>query len=304
MTTHAARLDSVIRVSPLQSVQFCGKRIFVKRDDLLHPIISGNKYRKLKYAIRAIPSSCDTILSFGGPYSNHIHALAHVGNITKLKTIGYIRGNEISNQTLDYCRNEGMRLKFKEANVYRNLANSTDFVNKQLENGIYVLPEGGDTVHCELGVLELFNEIVDQLPSTKVIVVAVGTGCTFEWLVQAASGTNIHIIGVNVVSNTMYPSIVKRVAKQTCWSLYTECCGGYGHVGLELWRKLDRYQLETGLVLEPIYGVKMLSKLEKLMNSGEFSCETGDIVFIHSGGLQGLAGLEPSKKRVFQANRK
>jgi 1-aminocyclopropane-1-carboxylate deaminase len=160
--------------------------LWIKRDDLIHPVISGNKWRKLKYILDyALNKRMHTIISMGGAYSNHLHVLAFAGKQLQLKTIGFIRGErpEVFSSTLKDVQNWGMELRFVSRDEYRELRKykkQDDFPG--LCKGEYWLPEGGSTELALKGVGELVFEIEMKF---DVICVPCGTGTTIAGLIDS-----------------------------------------------------------------------------------------------------------------------
>lgn len=122
--------------------------LWIKRDDLLHPIVSGNKWRKLKYILNhALSQGAIKIVSMGGAYSNHLHALAYVGHRLGIQTEGFIRGEPQSNPTLSDLRRWGMRLQFVSREDYRNLRQYKHWNSLPgIDTNAYWLPEGGRSI--------------------------------------------------------------------------------------------------------------------------------------------------------------
>ena len=163
-----------------------GIELYLKRDDLLHPIISGNKWRKLKYILEhALSCGTHTIISMGGAYSNHLHALAYAGKILGIKTVGMIRGEQPQNlnATLNDLQTWGMRLIFVSRSEYRQLREYKQYDSlPQLKAGEYWLPEGGAMALALQGVAELVEEIDIEYDC---LCVPCGTATTFAGLICA-----------------------------------------------------------------------------------------------------------------------
>ena len=186
-------LQARISPSPLSKIDHPLLRhhhieLWIKRDDLLHPIISGNKWRKLKYILKhALSLNAHTIISMGGAYSNHLHALAYCGKILGLNTIGMVRGEQAQhdNATLADVKAWGMQLSFVSRTEFRNLRTcrfGSSFTD--LQPGQYWLPEGGSLKQALQGIEELATEINMHY---DYLCVPCGTGTTLAGLINAVS---------------------------------------------------------------------------------------------------------------------
>lgn len=272
--------------------------MLVKRDDLLHPIISGNKWRKLKYnLIEAKTQGYKSIVSFGGPFSNHIHALASAGRIFSFNTHGIIRGPELdlNNPTLRFAKACGMKLTAIDRKTYRKKAD-TDFL-EQLKHKhplSFVVPEGGSN-HL---ALEGVAEMAQSLPECDYVFCATGSGGTLAGIIEGLDN-QCQIRGIAVLKQAEYlnqeiKTLSQKANTQKNWQLLTAFHqGGYGKVdqnALPLYRLLA-----TQLPLEPIYTGKMITAIFSLLSQGYFAKGTR-ICAIHTGGLQGLAGIKYLEK--------
>jgi 1-aminocyclopropane-1-carboxylate deaminase/D-cysteine desulfhydrase-like pyridoxal-dependent ACC family enzyme len=168
-------------------------RLFLKRDDLLHSLVSGNKWRKLKYNLLAARSGqYTTLLTFGGAYSNHLYATAAAGQVFGFNTIGVVRGEEMAdaplNQTLSFCRAQGMRLHFVSRAEYRQKEEPAFLASLIAQFGpCYVLPEGGTNELALRGTAEIMTEILEQMGHPPDYVCCpVGTGGTLIGLTKTA----------------------------------------------------------------------------------------------------------------------
>ncbi len=267
--------------------------LWIKRDDLLHPIISGNKWRKLKYILNhALRSGADSIVSMGGAYSNHLHALAFTGKALGLKTTGYIRGERPTqlNATLKDLLDWGMALRFVSRSDYRQLRDyKTPDSLPDLQGGQYWLPEGGATDLALQGVAELVDEIEIGFDT---LAVACGTGTTLAGLLS--SPLTHRAIGVAALNGGDFLSedVEQLLNKQGMSShanwqiLIDHHFGGFAKTTPALLRFMDDFQQRYGIELEPIYTGKLLFALYDLIRQGYFPVGQR-IVAIHTGGLQG-----------------
>ncbi|WP_320415843.1 1-aminocyclopropane-1-carboxylate deaminase/D-cysteine desulfhydrase [Methylomonas montana] len=271
-----------------------GLELWIKRDDLLHPIISGNKWRKLKYILNdVLCRGADTIVSMGGAYSNHLHALAFVGRALGLKTVGYIRGERPAqlNPTLNDLLSWGMALRFVSRSDYRQLRSykSPDSL-PELQPGQYWLPEGGAIDLALQGVAELVHEIELDFDT---LAVACGTGTTLAGLIAAVPITR-RVLGVAALKGGDFLSDdVKRLldtqgmAPNADWRILLEYhFGGFAKATPALLGFIQNFQQRHGIELEPVYTGKLLFAIYDLARQGYFSAGQR-LVAVHTGGLQG-----------------
>ena len=268
--------------------------LWIKRDDLLHPIISGNKWRKLKYILQhALSLDSDTLISMGGAYSNHLHALAYVGKILGLKTIGLIRGEQPATltPTLQDVQHWGMELKFVSRSDYRLLRQYKQWSDlPDLKPRQYWLPEGGAQALALKGVAELVHEI-DIAYDT--LCVPCGTGTTLAGIVNAVTADTT-VIGFAALKNagfltadvnTLLPNYKGN------WHINLDYhAGGFAKTNAELLAFIDGFEARTQIPLEPVYTGKMLYGLYDLIKKQAFK-PYQRIIAVHTGGLQGKRGL-------------
>jgi len=268
--------------------------LWLKRDDRLHPVISGNKWRKLKYCLDdALSLNAHTLMSMGGAYSNHLHALAYVGRALGLKTIGVIRGEPppVFSATLNDLQRWGMDLQFVSRSAYRNyrkIKNGVDLPG--LQEGQYWLPEGGAHAFALKGVAELVNEI-DIAYDT--ICLPCGTGTTLAGLINAVSEP-VSILGFSALK----PSYGLRADIESWlkhplpdWRLIQDYhFGGFAKTNAALMAFIDSFECHQAITLEPIYTGKMMYGLYDLITKRYFK-PGHRIIALHTGGLQGLRGF-------------
>jgi len=270
------------------------------REDLLHPHVSGNKFRKLKFNIlQAQKESKTTLVTFGGAYSNHIAATAAAGKEVGLKTIGVIRGEELSekvnnNPTLLYAQSCGMQLEFVTREVYKKKT-SLEFIEK-LKNKLgdfYLLPEGGTNELAIKGCTEILGEATS---SYDYICVAVGTGGTMAGIMEAAL-PHQKVIGFSALKGTFQASEIQKYSKKQDFEIIdTYCFGGYAKIDSELVRFINEFKQNTGIALDPVYTGKMLYGIFDLMKKNKFK-KNSRILAIHTGGLQGIEGMNQVLKK-------
>lgn len=285
-----------------------GIRLFMKREDELHPFISGNKYRKLKFnLLEAQGKGFSTLLSFGGAYSNHISALSYAGKIKGFKTIGIIRGEELgrdiehlldTNPTLKFAHENGMRFKFVSREEYRRKENPDFIQDLKSEFGdFYLIPEGGTNALAIKGCEEI---LTSEDGGFDYICVSVGTGGTISGLINAATNEQT-ILGFPSLKGEFLQEIIHEktsVAKN--WKLIHEYhFGGYAKINEILISFINDFNQQTTIPLDPIYTGKMMFGIIDLVKKNFFK-KNSSILAIHSGGLQGIEGMNKrlSKKKL------
>ncbi len=277
-------------------------QLWLKRDDLIHPIISGNKWRKLKYSLNhALFLQKDTLISMGGAYSNHLHALAYAGKCLNLKTRAFIRGEEpaVLNPTLQDLKTWGMDLQFVSRSDYRALRDFKTFdALPDIKPNEYWIPEGGALALALQGVAELISEIsIDY----DVICTACGTGTTLAGIISAVA-ENTQVLGFSALKgggflNADVENILRTASPlkdwQSClsanknWQIHLNYhLGGFAKSTPELSAFMAEFEQRHGIVLEPIYTGKMLFGLYNLIQQNYFH-NGQKIIAIHTGGLQG-----------------
>ena len=268
--------------------------LWMKRDDLLHPFISGNKWRKLKYSLdHALSSDADTLVSMGGAYSNHLHALAFTGKVLGLKTAGFIRGErpKILTPTLSDLQDWGMELKFVSRSDYRLLRQHRDCHDLPgLRPGQYWLPEGGAQALALTGVAELVDEI-DVV--YDMLCAPCGTGATLAGMIAAAP-SQVSVIGFAALKNAGFlQADVAALLPQTLtnWRINLDYhFGGFAAATPELMTFIEGFETKTGIALEPVYTGKMMYALYDLITRHRFK-PGRRIIAVHTGGLQGNRGF-------------
>ncbi len=266
----------------------------VKREDLIHSEISGNKFRKLKYNIEeAKKSNQNTLLAFGGAFSNHIAATAAAGKYCGFKTIGIIRGEELEdkieqNPTLLYAKSCGMTLHFISREAYKQKDN-LDFITQlhSLYGAFYALPEGGTNLLAIKGCEEILNKedtIYDY------VCVSVGTGGTMAGIINTTI-PHQKVIGFSALKGNFLKEEVSKWTNKTNWEITDAYCfGGYAKVNTELIEFINTFKKETGIPLDPIYTGKMMYGIIAMIKEGKIP-KKSRILAIHTGGLQGIIGM-------------
>lgn len=268
--------------------------LHIKREDLLHPIISGNKFRKLKYNLEAAKKQNQKVLlTFGGAFSNHIVAVAGAGKEFGFKTIGIIRGNELQdkiaeNPSLLQAQQLGMKFVFVTREQYR-LKESANFIQQiQKDFGnFYLLPEGGTNQLAIKGCEEILTETDAEFTH---VCASVGTGGTITGIINS-SNPRQQIIGFSSLKGDFLQKDIAKFANKNNWSVNNDYhFGGYGKTTDELIDFINSFYLEHHIPLDPIYTGKMMFGIVKLIENNYFP-PNSKILAIHTGGLQGIAGM-------------
>lgn len=289
-------------------------KLWVKRDDLLHPTVSGNKWRKLKYPLRyAIDSQAKGLLSFGGAYSNHLHALAAIGQQLALPTLAIVRGEASSqhNPTLTDARRWGMSLKFVDRQQYRLRQDPNWLAELSAQYpGYYLIPEGGSCAQALPGVAELWPELAAQLGSSSAcplpsiqlpstidqLILPVASGGTLAGLISARPAAS-RLTGYAVLKGASWLkeevcALYPAAAPDNGWQLRLDHHGGgYAKSSIEDSAAIARLSEQLALPLEPIYSGKALLGLFRDIAAGYYPARS-QLVFLHTGGLQGARSDE------------
>jgi len=287
--------------SPLQEIPFPKGRIrlFIKRDDLLHPQISGNKWRKMKYNLQEMKKqNKKTLLTFGGAFSNHIAAAAAAGKVYEFQTIGIIRGEELnaSNSTLSFAQENGMHLKFVSRTDYRRKDDDAFYEYLRKEFGdFYILPEGGTNCFALPGCAEIIQE-VDAEITADYYCVPCGTGGTIAGMISGLKHGKI--LGFSALKGDFLRGEVENLLSNcdkninTSFTINTEYhFGGYAKFKPELIEFMNDFKNKFDIQLDPIYTGKMLFGVFDLVKKGYFK-EGSVVIVVHTGGLQGIEGFQ------------
>lgn len=274
--------------------------LYIKRDDLIHPFVSGNKFRKLKYNLEeAKAEGNNTLLTFGGAFSNHIAAVAAAGREMGFKTVGIIRGEELEhkvnvNSTLEFARKCGMELHFITREKYSNKNNPEymEILGNTFPN-CYILPEGGTNALAVKGCTEILEE---EDKKFQYICVPVGTGGTLAGIVKG-SHENQKVLGFSALKGTFQQQEVTAHTSKINYSIMdTYCFGGYAKIEIELVRFINEFRYKTAIPLDPVYTGKMMFGIFDLIKKGAIE-ENSRILAVHTGGLQGVAGMNDLLQR-------
>ena len=292
--------------------QFIGKfsakniSVYLKREDLLHSEVSGNKFRKLKYNIKeAIAQGRSKIVTFGGAFSNHIAATGAAGKMANIDTVGVIRGEELAvdlpktlkfNPTLQFASSCGMEFKFMSREEYRK-KEDPDFLEalRQEFGDFYLVPEGGTNKLAIKGCEEILK------PEDKAfdyVCASVGTGGTIAGIINSASKDQ-KVLGFSALKGDFLTSEVKKLTKADNWQISTSFhFGGYAKVNRELINFINIFKKTYNIQLDPVYTGKLLFGIFAMIENSHFP-ENSKILAIHTGGLQGIDGMN---KRLAKKN--
>lgn len=282
-----------------------GIQLFIKREDEIHPFVSGNKYRKLKYNVEeAKKLNIETLLTFGGAYSNHIAATASFGQLAGLKSIGIIRGDELAtnlkevlktNLTLKHAHENGMRFKFVSRSDYRNKTSESFIESLKDEFGeFYLIPEGGTNKLAIRGCEEILTPEDEKF---NYICCAIGTGGTISGLINS-SYSDQKIIGFPALKGDFLTNDINNLANRNDnWSLVTDYhFGGYGKFNEELITFINEFKEATSILFDPIYTGKMMFGILDMISKNQFK-KGSKLLVIHTGGLQGITGINERLKK-------
>lgn len=271
-----------------------GITLEIKREDLLHPFVSGNKFRKLKYNIlQAKAENQSVLLTFGGAFSNHIAAVAYAGKEQGFETIGVIRGDELrdkisENPTLSFAQECGMRFEFVTREAYRHKTETAFIEQLQAQFGsFYLVPEGGTNNLAVKGCEEILTEFDAHF---DFVCSAVGTGGTISGLINSAL-PHQKVLGFPALKGDFLQNEIHKFVNNKNWELITDYhFGGYGKVTTEFIEWMNWFYAQTGIPLDPIYTGKMVFGVMDLIQRNYFPPKS-KILMIHTGGLQGIAGM-------------
>ena len=279
---------------------FLGHKIVIKREDLIHPRVSGNKFRKLKYIFQEIKKEeVSALLTFGGAFSNHLAASAYAGNNSGVHTIGIVRGDEWKKKihesaTLNYCASQGMELHCISRDIYTQKEQAPIVTNlmKKIPR-LRIIPEGGTEPLAVKGCLEILQS--EDL-NFDVICSSVGTGGTIAGLVNS-SNDNQNLIGFNALNNTEIVRTIEELTNKKNWSIENDYTfGGYAKIKPTLISFMNDFYQQYRIPLDPIYTGKMVFGIFDLIKKDKWPWGK-KILIIHTGGLQGVEGMNVQLQR-------
>lgn len=267
-------------------------KLFIKREDLIHPNISGNKFWKLFYNIqryqRQEPKK-PFIITFGGAFSNHIAAVSALGKDEGIKTLGIIRGDELQdrwqdNPTLAFAHSNGMAFRFVTRAGYRNKESLTENLHKEFPDAS-IIPEGGTNILAVKGIQHMLNE---GTKSFDYLCTAVGTGGTVAGISKFAEAHQ-QVLGFKAVNDPTLEDEVFKLSERKNFKLIEAHDGSYGKITDENVRFINNFLEYYGIQLEPMYTGKMMRNIFRLIED-DFFPENARILAFHTGGLQGIPG--------------
>lgn len=274
-----------------------GVELAIKRLDLVHPEVSGNKFFKLKYNLeKAKSEEKSKILTFGGTFSNHIYATAEGANAENLESVGIIRGERIEplNATLVHAEKLGMQLYFIDRKIYRNKTEPEflNFLNEKFGD-YYLIPEGGTNEQAIKGTQEILNGEDEKFSH---LCCSIGTGGTMAGMYSSLSAHQ-NLLGFSSLKGEFIHQEIAdlldkyQLTSQGSYEIFTSYhFGGYAKYKKELIEFIWWFFESFGIVLDPIYTGKMAFGIWDLIKNDYFK-EESKILMIHSGGLQGIAGF-------------
>lgn len=267
-------------------------RLFIKREDLVHPEISGNKYWKLFFNINNYLESNPQnplIITFGGAFSNHIAAVSALGKLSEIPTLGIIRGEELEkkwthNPTLVFAKRNGMSLKFVTREEYRHKEKLTEFLQDEFPDAL-IIPEGGTNKNAVQGIKMMMN---DDTKDFDYLCTAVGTGGTVAGISEFCE-ENQKVMGFKVVEDASLENRISELTSKRNFHLIDAAFGGYGKINDDNVRFINDFKAKYDIPLEPIYTGKMMQKVFEMIDEGYFP-KGSKILCFHTGGLQGIEG--------------
>ena len=272
-------------------------RLTVKRDDLIHPVISGNKWRKLKYALlEACDNNIKHIVSFGGGYSNHLHALGYCCQQLGMRLSAIVRGDYSQNLSpmLQDLLSWGADIQYVDRATYQRRAEPR-FIQTLAKKhpSALLIPEGGSQQQALKGVAEIIQELQVEY---DYILAPVASGGTLAGLIQGATPHQKHhncqILGIGVLKGEDYldqlvTNLLTKDDNTKNWQTnHNYHFGGYAKSNHELVQFCGDFYQQNNIEIEPVYSGKLFFALRDLVNKGGFPPQSR-ILALHTGGLQG-----------------
>lgn len=274
-------------------------RLFIKREDLTHPEISGNKYWKMFYNVKKYLEkevSERKIITFGGAFSNHIAAAAALGKEFGIETLGIIRGDELENSwqenpTLSLAHQNGMTFRFVTRENYRDKETLMKDLQEEFPESL-VVPEGGTNENAVEGIQFMLNE---ETQDFDYLCSAIGTGGTLSGISKFAE-EHQKVLGFKAVKDESLEKRILNFSKRQNFTIFDASDGGFGKITDENIRFINKFYQDFGIILEPVYTGKMLRKIFELIEEDYFP-EYSKILAFHTGGLQGIKGANEMLKK-------
>ncbi|MBK0384030.1 1-aminocyclopropane-1-carboxylate deaminase/D-cysteine desulfhydrase [Pedobacter sp. SD-b] len=267
-------------------------KLFIKRDDTIHPFISGNKWRKLKYnLIDAKEKQKTHLVTFGGAFSNHLLATAAAGAKFGLKTTAFVRGEKVNNPVLDLCQLFGMNLIFITRKDYKDKPRLFKSYFDE-DNECFLLDEGGYGLNAEKGCREIITELKNGYDH---IFCSAGTGATAAGIINqvfiSKLNTKVNIVPALKGGEFLKPEIDNLLIDKIDYQLHTHWhFGGYAKTKPELINFIKDFTQKTGILIDPVYTSKTLYAIKDLVSKNHFK-KDDKILMIHTGGLFGILGM-------------
>lgn len=267
-------------------------QIFIKREDLIHPKISGNKFWKLFFNVNQYLESNPEnplLITFGGAFSNHIASVSAFGKEFGIPTIGIIRGNELENNwqnnpTLSEASKNGMQFFFVSREDYQNKEKLIVQFSKKYPNAL-IIPEGGSNEMAVEGVQYMLG---NDTKDFDYLCTAVGTGGTIAGISKFAE-ENQKVVGIKVVKDDSLQKSISEWSSRSNFELIDADENRYGKISDENIRFINWFYEEYEIPLDPIYTGKMMQKIFDLAEK-DFFPKGSKILAFHTGGLQGIKG--------------
>ena len=283
------RLPSPIQQLSLNELKDTNVNLFIKRDDLIHPIISGNKWRKLEHTLLDAQQQNKThLVSFGGAYSNHLLALACAASRFGFETVGFVRGENVDNPMLFLCQQFGMNLVFTNRTDYKDKQKLFHEYTQNRPN-TYFIDEGGAGILGKKGCQGILKEIEQQQNESKFdhLFLPTATQTTLNGLLQHQQKhpSNIEIVGINVLK---YSDKQQQICSNTNL-IHTYHFGGYAKTPTHLLQFAQNIATQTGIIFDPIYTAKCLYAVVDMAQKNHFR-PNANILMLHTGGLFGVFG--------------
>ncbi|RZK81022.1 MAG: pyridoxal-phosphate dependent enzyme [Pedobacter sp.] len=279
--------------SPIHQLKHNSRtQVLVKRDDLIDPYISGNKWRKLKFILQnAQQNNKNHLITFGGAYSNHLVATAAAASRSELRSTAFVRGEPVDNEMLLLCRLFGMELIFTDRESYKNKLRLFESHFKG-DDSAYFIDEGGASVEAVKGCAEIIAELPSDIDH---LFCAAGTGTTAAGLLQGiyerGLKTILHVVPVLKGGSFIRDEIKKYGISDKQLFLHTDYhFGGYAKSTPQLIDFIKEFVTQEGILIDPVYTAKMFFAIDDLI-SKQFFGDTEKIVALHTGGLLGIFGM-------------
>ncbi len=277
--------------SPIHQISYNNNSFSVKRDDLIDPFVSGNKWRKLKYILLdAATKNKKHLVTFGGAYSNHLLATAAAAAKHQLKVTAFVRGEEVENPMLSLCKIFGMQLKFVDRESYRNKRSLFEKFYGTDESAHFI-DEGGASEEATIGCAEIISELNEHFDH---IFCAAGTGTTAAGLLKGINklgiNTQLNVIPVLKGGDFIKDEIAHYEPNLSKLQLHTDYhFGGYAKTNSQLISFIKDFTSKTGVLIDPIYTGKMFYAINDLFEKKQLP-KDAKILALHTGGLFGILG--------------